>query len=121
MVYLDVYAADFPKSTFKYFFSSPNYFFFKYIDQKVLQSTFSKLHRFHIKIYPQTTIEPKYGAHNSDNKISVHTERLSFWIGNVIRRKSTLSKILCIQIKIYPLLHHNMVHFTPITKSGFTF
>ena len=40
--------------------------------KKVLRSTFWKIGRIHIQIYPQNSIEPTYGAFNLNNEVRVH-------------------------------------------------
>ena len=44
-----------------------------YFDKKqVLRGTFEEIWRIQIQIYPQTSIEPKYGAFYLTNKVSAH-------------------------------------------------
>ena len=40
--------------------------------KNVLRSTFWKIWRIHLQIYPQTSIEPKYGAFYLNNIVRVH-------------------------------------------------
>ena len=64
-VHLDLYAAGFPKSTYKYF-SSAKYFFLKYHVLAIIQ------------IYCQTSIEPKHGQLLSNNEVNAFTLNLFF-------------------------------------------
>ena len=40
--------------------------------KQVLRGTFGEIWRIQIQMYPQTPIEPKYGAFNLKNKVSAH-------------------------------------------------
>ena len=99
-VYLDLYASDFPKSTSQYFlhpstFKSQTPYFGGFIQIlhpkmthcceaprsmlsnyfvkiQVLQDNFGKIWRIQIHIYPQTSIEPKYGEFYLKNEVSAH-------------------------------------------------
>ena len=50
-----------------YLFSCNNWFYI----QKVLRGTFWEIWRTQIQMYPQTSIEPKYGAFYLNNKVRV--------------------------------------------------
>ena len=39
---------------------------------QVLRDNFGEIWRIQIQMYPQTSIEPKYGAFNLKNKVSAH-------------------------------------------------
>ena len=41
-------------------------------NKKVPRGTFGEIWRIQIQMYPQTSIEPKYGAFNLKNKVSAH-------------------------------------------------
>ena len=52
---------------------APQFMLSKYFCTKqVLICTFWKIQRSHINIYPQTPIEPKYGAFYLNNEVRVH-------------------------------------------------
>ena len=40
--------------------------------KQVLRGTFREIWRIQIQIYPQTSLEPKYGAFNLKNEVSAH-------------------------------------------------
>ena len=42
------------------------------VKKEVLIGTFGEIWRIQIRMYPQTYIEPKYGAFNLKNKVSAH-------------------------------------------------
>ena len=44
----------------------------KYYDVKILRGTFWEIRRIQIQIYPQTSIEPKYGAFYLKDEVSAH-------------------------------------------------
>ena len=41
-------------------------------EKQVLRGTFGEIWRIQIQIYPQTSIEPRYGAFSLTNKVSAH-------------------------------------------------
>ena len=52
---------------------APRYMLSNYFCKKqVLRGTFGKIRRIQIQIYPQTSIEPGYGASYLTNKVSAH-------------------------------------------------
>ena len=52
---------------------APRYMLSNYFGKKqVLRGTFGEIWRIQIQIYPQTPIEPRYGAFYLTNEVSVH-------------------------------------------------
>ena len=75
----------------------------------VLRGTFWKIWHIQIQIYPQTYIEPKYGAFYLKNKVSVHglvlLVQLSWRVAPPLRKnlfdyKFTLSIPLCLGVTV---------------------
>ena len=83
MEYFDFYVLDYQKRTCKYFFLlHPSPFISKV--NKVIQRRKEKRH-IQIKIYHETSFEPKWGAVYSNNDVSKHTLSLVFWREKVLR------------------------------------
>ena len=85
-VYFDLYAANFPKSTMKFFFLLLSTCL-KYLGkQKITVLFFFRMWSLYFKKYPETAIELKYGLFYFNNEVRVHTLSLVCWLEKVLTR-----------------------------------